>query len=218
MKLQAVVFDFDGVLADTALDIAASVRATQRKFNIPEMTTPGIMSYVGFGAKYLIDHTVPVGDEAIMEEVLRWYKQYYAEHPCDETVLFPGIQETLDTFRTAGVQMSIVSNKPEAITLLIVEKLGIQAYFTRIIGPESVTNMKPDPEGLLRCAQAMGITPEACMMVGDSYTDIVAGKRAGFGKTCAVFYGYGNREKLQAEHADYSVTHGGQIADLCREL
>ncbi len=218
MKLQAVVFDFDGVLADTALDIAASIRATQRNFNIPEMTTPEIMSYVGFGAKHLIDHTVPAGDEETMREVLRWYKQYYAEHPCDETVLFPGIQETLDTFRAAGVQMSIVSNKPEAITLLIVEKLGIQDYFTRIIGPESVTNMKPDPEGLLLCAKAMGAKPEACMMVGDSYTDIVAGKRAGFGKNCAVFYGYGNREKLQAEHAEYSVTHGEQIAELCREL
>lgn len=218
MKLQAVVFDFDGVLADTALDIAASVRAAQRQYGLPEMTTPEIMSYVGFGAKHLIDHTVPAGDEEKMKEVLLWYKQYYEEHPCDETVLFPGIQETLDAFCASGIQMSIVSNKPEPITLLIVEKLGIKEYFTRIIGPESVTNMKPDPEGLLLCAKDMDAIPEACMMVGDSYTDIAAGKRAGFGKTCAVFYGYGNHERLREEHADYNVSHGGQIAALCKEL
>ena len=211
MKVQAVVFDFDGVLADTALDIAASVRATQRQYGMPEMTTEQIMSFVGWGAKHLIEHTVPAEDEAKQEEILAWYKAYYAAHPCDETVLYPGIQETLDGFKARGVKMSVVSNKPEPLTRMIVDKLGISTYFTRVIGPESVTRMKPDPEGLLLCAKAMDAAPENCMMVGDSYTDIEAGKAAGFGCTCAVFYGYGNKEKLTAAGADFAVQHGREI-------
>ncbi len=210
MELQAVVFDFDGVLADTALDIAASVRATQRQYGVPEMTTPEIMSFVGWGAKHLVEHTVPV-EEDKKAEVLAWYKDYYAAHPCDETVLYPGILETLEGFQARGVKMSVVSNKPEPLTRMIVEKLQIGRFFTRVIGPESVTRMKPDPEGLLLCAKAMEAEPAGCMMVGDSYTDIEAGKAAGFGRTCAVFYGYGDKQKLEGMHADFSVYHGREI-------
>lgn len=220
MKLKAVVFDFDGVLADTALDIGASIRATQRQYGARVMETPEIISHVGFGAKYLVDHTVPVGDERKMAEVLGWYKAYYEAHPCDITVLFDGIRETLETFRLRGVPMCIVSNKPEAITRLIAEQLGIAPFFTRIVGPESVTKMKPDPEGLLLCAREMferrgePLDLSACMMVGDAYTDIQAGKAAGFGATCAVLYGYGNREKLLAAGATYQVENGRGIAAL----
>lgn len=210
MELHAIVFDFDGVLADTALDIAASIRATQRQYGVPEMTTPEIMSFVGWGAKHLIEHTVPV-EEARGAEVLAWYKDYYAAHPCDETVLYPGIRDVLAGFQARGVKMSVVSNKPEPLTRMIVDKLDISRYFTRVIGPESVTRMKPDPEGLLLCAKAMDADPANCMMVGDSYTDIEAGKAAGFGCTCAVFYGYGNKQKLEAVGADFAVHHGSEI-------
>lgn len=210
MELHAIVFDFDGVLADTALDIAASIRATQRQYGVPEMTTPEIMSFVGWGAKHLIEHTVPV-EEARGAEVLAWYKDYYAAHPCDETVLYPGIRDMLAGFQARGVKMSVVSNKPEPLTRMIVDKLDISRYFTRVIGPESVTRMKPDPEGLLLCAKAMDADPANCMMVGDSYTDIEAGKAAGFGCTCAVFYGYGNKQKLEAVGADFAVHHGSEI-------
>lgn len=211
MKLQAVVFDFDGVLADTALDIAASIRATQRQYGMPEMTTAEIMSFVGWGAKYLVDHTVPADDAEKQAEVLAWYKDYYAAHPCDETVLYPGIQETLEGFKARGVKMSVATNKPEPLTKMIIDQLHIAHYFTRIVGPESVTRMKPDPEGLLLCAKAMEADPAHCMMVGDSYTDIEAGKAAGFGYTCAVFYGYGDKKKLEAMGADFSVHHAGEI-------
>lgn len=214
MKIQAVVFDFDGVLADTALDIVASVRATQRHYGVPEMSGAEIMSFVGWGAKFLIDNTVPVCAEH-QSEALSWYQAYYAAHPCDETVVYPGVLETLARFQTMGVKMAVASNKPEALTNKIVDKLGLMEYFTCVIGPESVTRMKPDPEPLLLCAQRMETAPEYCMMVGDSYTDIVAGRNAGFAKTCAVLCGYGNQEKLQAEHADFTVTDRGQIAKLC---
>lgn len=212
-KIKAVIFDFDGVVADTGRDIAASVQETQKHYGQPVYGYDTIMSFVGHGAKYLIDNTLSALSEYELSEALAWYKAYYEAHPCDRTCLYDGFAELVRALHERGVSMSIVSNKPEAITKIIVEKLGVSKYFTRVIGPESVTRMKPDPEGLLLCLDAMGAKPEEAVMVGDSYTDIQAGKAAGM-HTCAVLYGYGNKEKLNAQNADFSVCESYAIVDF----
>ena len=209
--IKAVIFDFDGVIADTARDIVASVQAAQKEYGIEVLDYDTILSYVGHGAKYLIDRSMPALGESALAGALEWYKQYYEAHPCDDTQLYPGFRELLETLYRRGIKLSIVSNKPETITELIVGKLEIAAYFTKVIGPESVTRMKPDPEGLELCLDAMGIDrPAEALMTGDSYTDIIAGKAAGM-KTCAILYGYGDKEKLKAENADISVSAALEI-------
>ncbi|HIU29028.1 MAG: HAD-IA family hydrolase [Clostridiales bacterium] len=208
--IKAIVFDFDGVIADTGRDIVASVQAAQKEYRMPVLDYDTILSYVGHGAKYLLDCSMPELPESLRAGALDWYKQYYEAHPCEETRLYPGFSELAEALSQKGVSMSIVSNKPEAITKRIVNRLGISRYFTKVIGPESVLRMKPDPEGLLLCLSAMGAEPEASLMVGDSYTDIQAGKAAGM-HTCAVLYGYGDKAKLKAENADYSVSASIEI-------
>ena len=204
--IKAVIFDFDGVVADTARDIVASVQAAQRQYHTAVLDYDTILSYVGHGAKYLIDRSMAALGKAALADALEWYKQYYAAHPCDGTRLYPGFRELLDALSHNGIKLSVVSNKPEAITELIVRKLEIADYFTKVVGPESVTRMKPDPEGLKLCLDAMGISePAEALMAGDSNTDIIAGKAAGM-KTCAVLYGYGDPVKLKAENADISVS------------
>ena len=212
-EIESVIFDFDGVVADTGRDIVASVQATQRQYNIPELDYDTIMSYVGHGAKYLIDCSMKQLSREKCDEALVWYKEYYKNHPCDKTVLYDGFKNVAVQLSERGIKMSIVSNKPEAITLLVVEKLGIAQYFTKIIGPESVTKMKPDPAGLVLCLKAMKADPAKSIMVGDSYTDIQAGKSAGM-NTCAILYGYGDKEKLKAENADYSASATNEIINF----
>ena len=212
-NIKSVIFDFDGVVADTGKDIVASVQATQREYNIPELDYETIMSYVGHGAKYLIDCAMKTLSEEDCAQALVWYKDYYKNHPCDKTELYDGFETVAKELAKHGVAMSIVSNKPEPITRLIVDKLNIAHYFTKIIGPESVKNMKPDPEGLFICLEAMNAKPEDSIMVGDSYTDIQAGKAAGM-HTCAILYGYGDKYKLKAENADYSASAAKEILDF----
>lgn len=212
--IKAIIFDFDGVIADTGRDIVASVQAAQKAYKIPVLDYDTVMSYVGHGAKYLIDGCMPQLNEADRAEALTWYKQYYEAHPCDHTDLYKGFRELVSALRNRGIQMSIVSNKPEAITDIIVRKLGILDYFTKVIGPESVRNMKPDPEGLLLCLRAMNASAAEAVMIGDSYTDIMAGKAAGM-KTGAILYGYGDKQKLKAENADFSVSAS---LDILREI
>lgn len=216
--IEAAVFDFDGVLADTMPDIAASVRATARRYGLPEPDDAAVQRAVGWGARYLLQQTVPISDAARFEEALAYYKSYYHAHPCDATVLFAGVSDMLTSFRDRGVPMSIVSNKPEAITRRITVCLGIARHFTCILGPESVRRMKPDPEGLLLCADRMraetgrALPAAHCLMAGDSFTDIQAGKAAGFGYTCGVLYGYGSKEKLLAERPVYLAARAAEIA------
>ena len=213
-KIKAVIFDFDGVIADTGRDIAASVQAAQREFNTELLDYDTIMSYVGHGAKYLIDCSMKTLSEEKRAEALSWYKAYYKTHPCDKTQLYDGFAEIAESLYQKGIKMSIVSNKPEAITLLIVEKLGISRYFTKVLGPESVKQMKPDPEGLNICMEAMSVSAEHTVLIGDSYTDIQTGKSAGT-YTFAVMYGYGNKDKLKAENADFSVS---AVSDILKGI
>lgn len=214
MKIESVIFDFDGVIADTGRDIVASVQATQKEFGVKILDYDTIMSYVGHGAKYLIDCSFPDFFEDKCAEALNWYKEYYKAHPCDKTVLYEGFENVANKMSENGIKMSIVSNKPEAITKLIVNNFGISDLFTKVIGPESVKNMKPDPEGLLMCLDEMGANPQNSVMVGDSYTDIMAGKAAGM-KTCEILYGYGDKEKLKAENADFTAEN---TYDILKEL
>lgn len=208
-EVKLFLFDFDGVVADTGADIADAVRATQLHFGVAPMPQEQILSYVGFGAAHLIRCSLT---EVERPEALSYFRTFYQEHAVVKTRLFPGILEALERIRMAGAVSCIVSNKPEAITREIVQTLGVQNFFTIVQGPESLTHMKPDPEGLFLCMHETGYAPSETVMIGDSYTDIQAGRAAG-ALTCGVLYGIGDRTKLLAEHADYYVENVLQLLD-----
>ena len=208
IDIDIVIYDFDGVIADTAADIAGAVQAAQKQYGAQIMDMPTIISHVGFGAKYLLNQCLPDLEPERQEEALKWYKAFYREHSRVKTELYPTVRETLEKIYAAGVPQFVVSNKPETITLKLVEQLGVAHCFTRVLGPESLTHMKPDPEGLVKCMELAG--RRNGLMIGDSFTDIQAGKRAGI-HTCGALYGIGNMEKLKAEQADFYIEELGDI-------
>lgn len=209
-EIDVVIYDFDGVLADTGADIAYAVQNTQKHYGMPVMDIPEIISYVGFGARYLIVNALPGMPEEKYDEVLAWYKNFYFEHPIINTKLYPTVEETLRRFKAAGIPQFIVSNKPEPITKKIIKKLGVEDCFVRIFGPESLELMKPDPEGLLK---SMAIADRyKGLMVGDTYSDIVAGKAAGI-KTLGMVKGLGDPERLKEEKPDFIAEELGEVFD-----
>lgn len=213
IDVDIVIYDFDGVIADTAEDIAGAVQAAQKQYGARVMDIPTIISHVGFGAKYLLNHCLPDLDSSMQEEALLWYKAYYREHSKVKTELYPTVQETLERIRAAKVPQFVVSNKPEPITRKLVEELGVAHCFTTVLGPESLTHMKPDPEGLVKCMEIAG--RRKGLMIGDSFTDIQAGRNAGI-HTCGALYGIGNMDKLKAENADFYVEKLGEIFEHIR--
>ncbi len=198
------LFDFDGVVADTAEDLADAVAETQIHYGMEPMATEEILSFVGFGASFLIRSSMAGLEEEKLDEALAYYRAYYKEHAVVKTTLYPGVRETLQRIRAAGGVSCIISNKPEPITRKMVVELDIAEYFLEVIGPESLKHMKPDPEGLVDCMKKAGRGPKETIMIGDSYTDIQAGRAAGT-LTCGVLYGIGDRQKLLDEQADFYV-------------
>lgn len=204
------IFDFDGVIADTRFDIASSVQKTQEHFGAEILSVEEIISNVGFGAKYLMERTVCNSCDASLDEVFDWYCQCFYENCVVETKLYLGFRDLLILLREQGHSMCVVTNKPLRVSERSLELLGVREFFDVVMCPENTPKMKPAPDGLLISMFMTGFLPENTVMVGDSASDIEAGKAAGV-RTCGVLYGIGNREKLLAAGADIYVDSASKI-------
>lgn len=212
MNINFIIFDFDGVIADTEADIAGAVQATQKQWQSKVMLIPEITKFVGHGAAYLIANCIPHISQEESAKALEWYKKYYLEHCVVDTRLYPNVEETLEWFQGNNGKMAVVSNKPEPLTKLILEQLGVIEYFEIVLGPESLKNMKPHPEGLIKAIDFCGGKAENTLMVGDSYSDIEAGMAAGT-YTCGVLFGIGDKQKLIESKPDFLIEDMLQIKD-----
>lgn len=209
--VNVIIFDFDGVIVNSGIDIANAVNYTLRTFERSELPIDEIIGYVGGGAKALIRKSFEGCDEDTITRALPIYMSYYLENSIINTQLYPNVKNVLHHLRNK--KLALVSNKPEALTRKIIEGLGIKEYFGIVLGPESLKHMKPHPEGLLKVLEAYGEIPEKALMIGDSYTDVEAGKAAGT-LTCGVTYGLGDREALLKSNPDFVINDMGRLPEL----
>ncbi|QTQ10865.1 HAD-IA family hydrolase [Treponema parvum] len=223
--IRGIIFDCDGVIIDSAADMAEAVNVTLEHFGLKRIDEQTAVSFVGNGAKKLIERSLACSLETQsalepekIDAVLDWYVSYYAEHALERTVLYPLFAYLIERLMIKGIRMAVVSNKPQNITRDILSYFDIDEYFDAIIGPEQLKNMKPDPEGLQHALKAMNksagnskhISKDETLMVGDSAVDVQAGHNFGC-RTCAVTKGLGDKEKLLAEKADIIVGYAGEL-------
>jgi phosphoglycolate phosphatase len=208
-SIKLVIFDLDGTLIDSRLDLVHSVNAALRHIQRPELPDDVIASYVGDGAPVLIQRALgpEAVDEALIRKGLEFFLSYYREHKLDHTTVYPGIQEALAAIQNSGNgvprKMAVLSNKPVNPSRAIVEALGLGRYFTQVYGGNSFATKKPDPEGALRLVSESGVRPEQAAIVGDSHVDIRTGRNAGLW-TVAVKYGFAPHT-LEVESPDIEV-------------
>ncbi|MBQ8827696.1 MAG: HAD family hydrolase [Clostridia bacterium] len=207
------IFDFDGVIADTSDDIASAVKRTQEIFGAPVMEKQEIISNVGFGAKYLMEHTVSCFCQADIDEITAKYCDIFYENCVVETKLYSGFKDLLVCLSEAGHTMCVVTNKPQRVAERSLELLGVREFFDVVMCPENTPKPKPAPDGILFCMFLTGISPENTVMVGDSASDIEAGKAANV-RTCGVCYGMGDKVKLLAAGADVYVSSAMEIKNV----
>src|SRR2546421_4013586 len=130
--MDLVIFDLDGTLIDSSVDLANSVNATRAHLGLPPIENEIVYSYVGNGAPVLIRKALgPEYPEKVVEDALTFFLAYYREHMLDNTVLYPGVRETLDRFRFAGIPMAVLTNKPVRFSEAIVDGLGLASHFIR---------------------------------------------------------------------------------------
>jgi len=194
-SIKLVIFDLDGTLIDSRLDLVHSVNAALRHIGRPGLPDDVIASYVGDGAPILIQRALggETVDDAVVRQGLQFFLSYYREHKLDHTTVYGGVQESLEAIQHAsnGVprKMAVLSNKPVGPSRAIVEALGLGPFFIQIYGGNSFATKKPDPEGARKLLEEVGVRPEEAVIVGDSHVDVETGRNAGLW-TVGVSYGF----------------------------
>ncbi len=215
--LELVIFDLDGTLIDSRLDLIHSVNAMLRHLRRPELDGDVVASYVGDGAPTLIRRALgDVEDEALFQKALEYFLAYYKEHKLDYTTVYAGIPEALRQIQGNGTprRMAVLSNKPVIPALALVEALGLGPFFTVVYGGNSFETKKPDPLGVRTILQETGVSPERALMVGDSSVDILTGRSAGL-TTCGVTYGFAPHTLAEVQ-PDVVVDSPQELRELFR--
>jgi phosphoglycolate phosphatase len=217
-SVKLVIFDLDGTLIDSRLDLVHSVNAALRHIGRPDLPDHVIASYVGDGAPILIQRALggEKVDEAVVRQGLQFFLSYYREHKLDHTTLYDGVKEALSVVQRSsnGVprKLAVLSNKPVGPSRAIVEALGLGAFFMQVYGGNSFATKKPDPEGALRLLEELGVRPEEAAIVGDSHVDIETGRNAGL-LTVGVSYGFAPHTLLD-QPPDVLVDTPAELAEV----
>jgi phosphoglycolate phosphatase len=217
-QIKLVIFDLDGTLIDSRLDLVHSVNAALRHIRRPELPDDVIASYVGDGAPILIQRALgaEANDEALVRQGLEFFLSYYRAHKLDHTKIYPGVTEALAAIQKSvnGVprKMAVLTNKPVNPSRAIVQELGLARFFSQVYGGNSFATKKPEPEGARVLLEENGLRPEQAVMVGDSHVDIRTGLNVGM-YTVGVSYGFAPHT-LKGEPVDVLVDTPAELASV----
>ena len=218
LQFNALLFDLDGTLFDTAPDFISAVNQQLAAHQRPPLAPDVIRSSVTDGSPGLVRKAFNIapeesGFETLREELLAIYLQ----HLGDQTVLFPGLHKLVKSCVSRGLPWGIVTNKPWLYTEPTMLQLPLMETAACVICPDHVRQPKPDPEGLQLASHKIGIAPHACLYVGDHIRDIEAGRRAGM-RTIAAGWGYiDDQENLANWRADWIVERSQDLYALLFE-
>jgi len=191
-QVRVFIFDLDGTLIDSKLDLALSVNATLEHFNFLPLPHEEIFGYIGQGAPMLVrralGHTT---DDALVQKGLEFFLGYYREHMLDNTVAYPGVREGLAELAAAARILTVLTNKPERFSRRILEGLELADLFRQVYGGNSFERKKPDPIGIETILRETGEEKDRALMVGDSEIDVLTARNAGI-RVCGVNYGLGS--------------------------
>jgi phosphoglycolate phosphatase len=209
--MDLLIFDLDGTLIDSKLDLAHAVNATRAHFGLPPLDLETVGNYIGNGAPVLIRRAM--GAEASQPDVdkaLEFFLAYYGDHKLDNTRAYPGIPEALEALHQASVRMAVLTNKPVRISGRIIDGLGLSKYFLHVYGGNSFDRKKPDPLGVETLLAETGVSKDRALMVGDSGVDVQTARNAGV-KVCGVTYGF-QPESFVTDPPDMIVDRPEELA------
>jgi|ERR1700722_3690111 phosphoglycolate phosphatase len=219
-SIQLVIFDLDGTLIDSRLDLVHSVNAALRHIGRPELPEHVIASYVGDGAQILIQRALggEQVDEAIVRQGLEFFLTYYRAHKLDHTTVYEGIIDALAAIErpVSGQRrkLAVLTNKPVIPSRAIIEALRMKKFFLQIYGGNSFATKKPDPEGARKLLEECRVRAEHAVIIGDSHTDVETGHNAGI-RTVGVTYGFAPQSLADAK-PDVIVDHPRELMELFR--
>ena len=214
-QLDAVLFDLDGTLLDTAPDFFTVVNQLCKKHQYPALSFDRVRQTVSHGARALVTLASQIEPEqAGFEEHRQELLTLYAKHLAVKTNLFTGLDDLLDWLEAESITWGIVTNKPRIYSEAILNQLKLEQRCATLVCPDDVTHTKPHPEPLFLACQQINASPSHSIYIGDHRRDIEAGQQAGM-RTISAGYGYIDKsDPSENWGADHHVTHPQQLLTL----
>jgi len=185
-----VIFDLDGTLVDSAADIAEALNRTLEDWQLPRVPEATVLTWIGDGVRRLVEQAFTAARSDIdLDRVMPGFMRHYESCLLRSPRLYDGVVPALEALRARNVTLAICTNKPSAMVAPLLAHLGVQDFFARVLGGDSLPERKPSGVPLRHIAAAFGVAPTAALMVGDSITDYRAAVDAGM-PVALVRYGY----------------------------
>jgi len=213
--LHAAIVDLDGTMVDTVGDFEVALSRTLADLGQPPVGRDFITRTVGKGSEHLIRRTLAqVGaPESLYDRAWDRYQHHYLQVNGQHSALFDGVIDGLRALQARGLRLACLTNKPTAFARPLLQDKGLSGFFEHAFGGDAFARKKPDPLPLLETCKALGVAPEATLMIGDSSNDAAAARAAGC-PVVLVSYGYNHGEPIGAAGADAVVDRIGDVLPL----
>jgi phosphoglycolate phosphatase len=210
-----LIFDLDGTLIDSSVDLAISMNATRQHVGMPPLDPALIYSYVGNGAATLVRRALGSGaSEELVQSALAFFLRFYRAHALEHTKLYPGVREVIETLAADGHTLAVLTNKPVRISTDIIAALKLSDLFLRVYGGDSFPQKKPDPIGIMTLQQEANAGVSDTLMVGDSGVDVETARNAGV-RSCGVTWGF-QPEAFETYAPDYLIRSASELLAVVR--
>lgn len=243
--IKAAFFDLDGTLVDSVGGLMASMNIVMRKLGFPEITPKQTKQYVGNGYQVFVEKSLKAASEKLYrkaekaehknpdlamelemqaddalgayDEACEEYLKVFSVHFLDDSDAYPGMRETLAELRKQGIKLVCVTNKPVVATGKTLDKAFGPDYFDYVVCDDGVIPKKPDPTGCYKAMEAMQVSKDEVIYLGDTKTDMVTAKNAGF-LAVGCLYGFRDRKELEENGADYLIGEPKELLKIVAEL
>lgn len=213
--IRAVLFDFDGTLADSFSAITASTNHVRRLYSLPPLSEAEVRRHVGWGLQHLLRQLTP---GVPLEEAIARYREHHDRILLEQTHWLPGVADTLAELARRHYRLGVCSNKRVEFTRRLVESLGLGSAIGCILGPEDVANRpKPDPAMLLEGLRRLRVSPIQALYVGDMSIDVQTGRAAGV-PVWVVRGGPESEEVIRQSQPDRILDRFDQLLDFLPPL
>jgi len=206
-----LIFDLDGTLIDSRIDLANSVNAMRDHLGYAPLSNETVYTYVGNGVAVLIQRALGEGaSDETLAAAQQFFLDYYRQHMLDFTTLYPGTADALSKLAGAGMQLAVLTNKPVRFSQAIVEGLGIAPFFLHVYGGNSFEQKKPHPMGIEKLMAECRAERENTVMIGDSSVDVRTARNASV-QAWGVSYGF-QPESLVEDPPDWMAHSMADVA------